>query len=1022
MKFLIERPVAVAMVFCCLLAMGVYSYFQTPLELAPKENYPEITIYTSWPGTPPEVIQTRITAPIEEAVSGVKAVRKVSSTSDIGTSNVKVEFDPKADMEFILLALREELSNLSEVLPPGVRPNIQPWIPEEFAVRPFLQYTVSGSGSIQTLRGVVKDKIIFGLGAVKGVSQVRVIGGSDPEFRVVLDKAKLKAYNLHPRTIAFAIADRMRTRPSGPILDGTQELLFKFVDSIRDKNELAETVVGYAGGNALRVRDVASVETTFSEIMDIHRINGKPTVSFTVYKETGANTLQVAKAVKAKLDVLRRELPSNLVFKKVSDESDDIDSNLKELYRLVVIITIVVFLMIYVVLRRFKPSLLILTSIAFSVVITFNLIYFFKISLNMLTLGALALGFGMFVDNSIVVFENILRLRESGMDPKEAAVRGPKEVFVAVMASTLTTIAVFCTFPFFQGRLKIYYLPLAIVIGSALTASLFISYTLIPALSPMLLERRRGQTVNKPGRFFGRFLRLCFRHPLEVILLAAAALVGSFFWFKAEVPIGSWGSWTPKQILSVYINLPAGTEIRRTDEVLRAFEDVALADPSPKEMNAYILGISGQINITFPPEIERSSVPYLIKDQLIQKAAQFAGLNLYVSGFDPQSYSSNMGVGAMFGSRIKFYGYNLKKLKEITADVERTLRRNPRIKDVNITSNKYGWSRVDSRENILKLDQNKLRSYDIDPQYLYSFLGTLLTGSFGRPPKIKAGGDEISVWVKFPEADALDIRGVQDALVQSRRGEYIRLAEIVEFSERPIAGSIDRENQQFQQTVSWEFRGPSKAEEKYRKGVFASLHLPPGFSATLEGYEWMTKEETSQIWMAIVVALIVIFMIIAALFESIIQPFIILLTVPLGLIGVFIAFIVAKASFTSAAFIGVILLAGIVVNNSILLVDHINHKRSDGLNLIEAAIEGARERLRPIIMTTGTTVFGIIPMLLIPTETGKLKIWSALALCTAGGLVSSTLLLMVVIPVIYVHADRLRHWTATRWKQIRRRS
>jgi HAE1 family hydrophobic/amphiphilic exporter-1 len=507
-----------------------------------------------------------------------------------------------------------------------------------------------------------------------------------------------------------------------------------------------------------------------------------------------------------------------------------------------------------------------------------------------------------------------------------------------------------------------------------------------------------------------------------VFLLTAAALVGSYLWFKAEVPTGIFFSTQSREYLYVSIGLPAGTEIERVDAVIKTFEDVAMAEGSPKEMNAYVNGVQANIRISFPPEVERSAVPYLLKEQLIALAAQYAGMNVYVAGFDPQYYSSSMGVGSYLGSQIKFFGYNLKKLKDITADVERTLRRNPRIKDVMITSDRYGWWRGESRESILKIDLAKLRAYDVDPLYLYGYIQTLLRGSFGTTPKIQAGGKEIAVSVKFPDAEALDLRGVKESLLQTRKGEYLRLGEIATFVERPIAGSIDRENQQFQQTVSWEFRGPQKAEERYRKGVFASLHLPAGFTASMEREDFITEKETAQLWSAIAISLVLIFMIIAALFESIIQPFIILLTVPLGLIGVFLAFIISGTSFDSSAYIGIILLGGIVVNNSILLVDHINRKRKEGLEALEAAIEGARDRLRPIVMTTGTTVLGILPMLLIPSETGKMRIWSSLALCTAGGLVTSTILLLFVIPALYVHGERLRLWAASRLTLFRGRS
>ncbi|MCX6566474.1 MAG: efflux RND transporter permease subunit [Candidatus Aminicenantes bacterium] len=1023
MKILIERPVAVSMVFLALLALGVYSYLHTPLELEPKEDYPQATISASWPGSPPEVMQTRVTAPLEEAVSAVKAVRKVSSSSEIGLSSIVVDFDPKADVEFVQLALREELANLRTVLPAGVRPTITPFVPEDFRVNPFLQYTISGSGSLQALRGLIKDKIEFGLGSVKGVSRVVLTGGSDPEFRIVLDKAKLKAYGLQPYAIIQAVSRRLGTYPSGRVLDGTREILFKYGDKIRDKNELGETIVGSSGGgNVLRVCDVASVETTYADVSSIHRINGRPTVSFIVSKEKGMNTVQTARAVKAKLALLRKEVPADLVFQIVDDESREIAKNFGDLYLLAGIITVVVFLMIFVVLRRFAPSLLILTSIAFSVVITFNLIYFFKISLNMMTLGALALGFGMFVDNSIVVFENILRLRESGVPPRDAAIRGPKEVFIAVLASTLTTVAVFFSFPFFQGRLKMYYLPLAIVIGSALMASLFISFTLIPALSPRLVDKRCRDTGCGPSLVFGRFLRFCLRHPLEVMLVVAAVIFGSYRWFKAEVSTGEWFSFTSREYLIVSIGLSAGTDIERTDATIKTFEDLVLAHPYPKEMNVYVYSVNAYLRIGFPPEIERSSVPYVLKEELIRTAAQFAGLNIYVTGFDPQYYSSSLSSGSYLDSRIKFFGYNLKKLKEITADVEQTLRRNPRIKDVRITSDKYGRWRGDSLENILKIDQVRLQAYDVDPEYLYGYLQTLIRGRFGAPMIIRTGGKEMSIAVKFPDADTLDLRGVKESLIQTRRGEYFRLGEVAELIERPIAGSIDRENQQFQQTVSWEFRGPSKAADRYRKSIFAGLHVPAGFSASLEDDWRMTGKERTQVRRAVAMSLILIFMIIAALFESLVQPFYIMSAVPLGLIGVFVAFVVAGTSFDSSAYIGIILLSGIVVNNAILLVDHINRKRKQGLALLEGVVEGARERVRPILMTAGTTVFGILPMLFIPAGSGRMKIWSSLALCTVGGVTSSTLLLLIVVPVVYVYGERLRNWAAAIWHELRRRS
>ena len=1022
-KFFVEKPVATSMLYLSLLILGIYSFTNTPLELAPKEDYPQIDLQTGWPGVPPEIIQTKVTAPLEEALSSVKGIRKISSSSRIGMSQITIEFDPKITMEFANLALREEIAKLrlKKILPYGVRPNVQAYVPEDFQVRPFLSYTISGDYPLQKLRELVRDKIVFGLGSVRGVSRAEVGGGSDAEILVSLDKDKLKTCGIEPYQVLMAVQNRIRVYPAGTIVQGTREFLFKVSDAIGDLKEMGTTIVGVSGQNPIRLSDVARIAPTYGEVYSLHRINGRPTISVTIAKERGVNTMKTAGEVKNRLAALRRSLPSDLIFKTVDDESAEIRRNLNDLAKLAAIITAVVFLMIFIVLRRVGPSLLILSSIAFSTVITFNLIYVFKVSLNMLTLGALALGFGMFVDDSIVVFENILRHREKGVAPLEAASKGPREVFVAVLASTLTTISVFVCFPYFQGRLKIYYLPLAVVISSALAASLLVSFSLIPALSPRFLKKVRVEAPSMVRKRFERFLSAVLRHPVPVLVVVAALLFGSYKWFRSEVTIGEWFRWYSQERLSVYVGLPAGSNIEQTDAVIKAFEDKVLAGPFPKEMNAQVSAERASLDIRFPTEIERSFRPYALKEELIQLATQFAGIDVYVMGFDPQGYYSSMGTGTFYSSRIKFYGYNLKKLREIASRLENQLKLNPRIKEVRTVSSRFEYYRGDSYENILKIDPEALGRHDIDPAYLYAYLSTLLRGNFGTPIRLIMSGKDMAVSVKYPEADRTDLRSLLDALIRTRGGEYLRLGEISSLEERPIAGSIDRENQRFQQTVMWEFRGPSKAEEKYRKSVFASLRLPPGFSATMDEGWLMTGEEKGQIALAIAFSLVFIFMILAALYESFLHPFFIMLAVPLALIGVFVAFVIAKYPFDSSAYIGVVLLGGIVVKNAILLVDHINLKRRQGLPLAEAVIVGTRDRIRPIFMTTSTTVFGMLPMLLLQAESGvKRQIWSTLALSTLGGLVTSTIFLLVVIPIFYFYGDRLRGWAGRKVAELRR--
>ena len=1022
MKIFVERPIATAMIFLALMVLGIYSFLNIPIELAPKEEYPRLDISTYWSGVPPEIIQTQITSPLEEKAVMVKGVRKIISSSSIGWSRITLEFDTKTNMEFAHLALREKIAEVEESLPYGVvKPRIEPYVPDLFRLNPFLSYTISGDYSLQKLRELVKDKIEVGIGSVKGIAKAEITGGSEPEIRIILDEKKLKSLNIHPYFVINAINERTRTYPAGKVKRGTQEFIFKVSDPIEELKELGDTIVSFSGNNPIKLRDVSQVVPSYGEIYRIERINGQPTIKLTVIKERGTSTLKVAKHVKQRLEAIKNELPRDLIFRMVDDESEEIQKNLRELYLLVGIILSVIFILVFLVLRNLKPSLLVLSSIAFSVLITFNLLYFFKVSINLLTLGGLALGFGLFVDNSIVVFENVLRLREKGLSPFHAAIQGSREVFLPVLAATLTTMSVFFSFVYFTGRMKIYYLPLAIIISSALAASLFVSFSLIPALSPRLLKKGKKERKEKFRNVYEKFLKFILRHPVEIILVIIAVFYGAYKWFKAEVTINEWFRPYSKQVLRVGITMPPGTPIERADEVAKKFEEKVLEATYEKEMNTTVGTERALIVIKFPPHIEYSYRPYLMKEELIQLATNFAGIGVSIYGFDPQGYYSSIGTGTYYDSRIKFFGYNMKKLNEITSNLERTLKRNPRIKEVRRVFARYSWYRLDSFEYVLKIDREAMRKYEIDPRYLYSHLQSLIQGRvYGARLRAKIASKEMDLSIKFPEAEMMNLKNLQDALIQTRGGEYLRVGDITILEERPIAGSIDRDDQQFQQTVQWEFRGPYKAAEKYKKTIFSRLQLPAGFSATLEESWFMTEEEKGQMKFAIIFSLIVIFMILASLYESIIQPFFILLAVPLALIGVFVAFVIADFPFDSSAYIGVILLGGIVVNNSILLVDHINLKRRQGLSLLEAVLKGSRERIRPIFLTTSTTVLGMLPLVLIQIEEGRRRIWSSLALSAVGGLISSTIFILIVIPIFYYYGDRIRSFGAERMNNFRK--
>lgn len=1008
MKFFVERPIATVMFYLASLILGVYSFMGTPLEIAPREDYPRVDIQAAWPGVSPDVIYGLVTAPLEEAAAAVKGVSKLNSESLRGVSRISLEFNRGADIEFSTLALREALAEIKARLPHPVSPVIQRFVPEDFRVRPFLRLMVSGQMPGEELRGILKDGIERELGSAAGVASVEISGGREPEIRISADPDKLQALKIHPDMINRALGQNLRAFAAGRIRRGGREHILKVRGPVQTIRNLPGTIVSHSGTLPVKISDFARCGRPAESTTVINRHNGRPAVMVTILNNKRVSALKTAREVKRKLARLKRELPPGLSFKIVDDEAAEIGKALGRLGLLAAAITGLVFLAVFILIKRIKPSLLILSSIVFSVVITLNLAYLVRISLNMLTLGALALGFGMFVDNSIVVFENILRLREKGSPPLEAAVRGSREVLKPVLISTLTTLCVFFSFPFFQGRLRVYYLPLAVVMASALTASFCVSFSLIPALSPFLLNIKRARREAARSSVCARFIRYLLGRRAGTLLIAAALLAGSFRWFEANVERGEFFHWHASERLAVSIRMPPGADIRQTDEAARKFEDKALETAGEKEVHSTVTADLAFISIDFAPRLESTVLPYALKEELIGLSARFAGLSIGIYGFDSQGYYAGAEDQSFSDSGISISGYNLKKLRGLAADLENSLRSNPRTRGIRTVASRPGSRRTDSPEYVLRLDRNAARIFRLDLPSLYSHLQAFLPGRLEAPLRAVIEGQHMDISLKFPGADSLTAAGLLDSRIPSGDGRVLRLKDIFTIEMKAAAGSIARENRRFHQTVVWEYRGSSKAAGAYQQALLAQIRLPPGFHACADEAWKITEEEGAQMKTAMVIALAAIFLILAAFYDSLLQPIYIMSAVPLSMIGVLAGFVIAGYPFDSSAYIGVILLSGIVVNNAILIVDNIGLKRHSGASLPDAVVHGTVERIRPMLMTASTTVLGTLPLLLIDIQAGKRQLWSTLALATVGGFVSSTFLLPAVIPVLCYLGERIR--------------
>jgi HAE1 family hydrophobic/amphiphilic exporter-1 len=650
------------------------------------------------------------------------------------------------------------------------------------------------------------------------------------------------------------------------------------------------------------------------------------------------------------------------------------------------------------------------------------------------------MGFGLIVDNSIVVLENVYRRWQRGEEPREAAERGAREVVLPILASTATTLIVFVPFVYLQGELRIYYVPLAIVVGLTLLASLFVAFTFIPALAARVLQgagRRGGAPVlagvaaSAPGgggwaeagevgartpaeagarpplyvRFYRSLVGFTLRHPWLAIFVTLACFAYSWHLFDKYVTTGVlWGGrGGQRTYISIDVRLPRGSNLERTDQLVSFFEDKLSRIPAVEQYTASVTETRGYMEVTFPDSLEFTALPPAIKEQMVAYSLTFTGADVYVRGFGPSFYG---GGGSPPQYTIQILGYNFERVRDIAEDLGRRLTRLSRVNEVD-TNSSGRFTRDKAREFTVTIDRSRLARYDMSVQDLVNQLRSATAGTTGRQ-FLKVGGEELLYEVKLQDVSEMDVLALRETLVVTPDGRGVRLGDVVEIAQRDVLATIHRENQQYERTVAYEFRGPPKLGDLVREGIIANTEVPPGYTVKVaDGWRWGT-EEKEQIYLVLAISILLVYMVTAALFESLRQPLAVLLTVPMALIGVFMIFFYARATFTREAYIGVIMMGGIVVNNAILLVDHINNvRRSSGLSLHDAILQGTLERVRPILMTTTTTVLGLLPLVLF-SETADANIWNALGYTLIGGLLASTVFVLTTTPALYYLFERDR--------------
>lgn len=1043
----IRRPVAVAMGYFAVALLGVAAWRNLPVELLPDTQLPRLTVRGDWPGASPETVEAFLTSPVEAAIQLIRGVEKVTSVSREGSAQIDVEFSRETDMDFARLDLSERLATLEETgLPAGVRRvMVEPYVPEAFQDlnRSFLEYTFTGPRTLESLREHLDNVVIPELTRVEGVAVVRARGGRERLLEVELDRERMGAMGVSAPQVASKLLDLDLVREAGSVRAGDREWTVTIRNRPGSAQDIRNAIVSGAGGRVVRVSDVAVVRDTYEDVRNHYRINGRPAVSLSLYKQIGTNTVRVADRVKERMSAVERSIPPNTRFILDRDESRDIRRQLSDLRNRAAVSVVVIFGVLLLFLRSFRSAVVVFATIAFSILIALNLIYFTGLSLNIMTLMGLAMGFGLIVDNSIVVLENVYRRWQSGEGAEEAIQKGASQVVLPIMAATATTLIVFVPFVYMQDELRVFYLPLAIVVALTLMASLAVAFSFIPALVRKLLPAHSqaaadGAAHSQPGvdatarsgppsetdaagppaaespgahrraPFYERFYRglvvRTLRWPWVTVAIGLAALGGSYHLWDEYVTKGRiWGGgWGNETYISITIRLPRGSDIERTDQLTRYFEERLRQMPEVEQFTSNISSEYSYTRVTFPDELETTAVPVAIKDQLFAFSLQFTGAEVRVTGFGPSFYG---GGGSVPNYTIQVLGYNYEMVRDIAEDLGKRLSRISRVREVDTNASRRWFTRERASEFAVSIDRDVVASHGLTVQDLSRQVHAAVRGQVSMTT-LKIGGDEVRYDVKLEGNREVDLLDLRRTLVMTSSGQPVRLGELVRIEPRDVLAEINRENQQYERSVAYEFRGPYKLGDLVHNTVIESTEVPPGYTVKKSDRWRWSVEERSQIYLVLGVSIFLVYMVTAALFESLLLPLCVLLAVPMALIGVFMIFFFTDAHFTREAWIGVIMMGGIVVNNAILLVDHVGRvRRERGMALKNAVVQGTVERVRPILMTSTTTILGMLPLVLF-SETANSNIWNALAYALIGGLLTSTFLVLTATPALYFLFER----------------
>jgi len=1024
----VRRPVTTVMVFAGIALLGTVAFFRTNLDMLPDISPPAISVITTYPGASATDVESEVTKFLEDQLSTLPRLERLESVSKDNISIVNCIFDWGANLDVATNDIREK-TDLA--LPDLAKGADKPFLFKfSSSMVPVLVLTVTAKESAPDLYRVVDKQIADNLRRVAGVGAVVYIGGQERQINVHFDRQVLEAYHLSVQQVRNVLLAENLDLPAGTVKVGSGEYQIRVAGRFRDNAEIAAIVVGRHGDALVRLRDVADVTDAHAESREWAWSRGVPAMALIVQKQSGANTVNVIKAVHERLKVMQPQLPADIQIHTVLDNSEHIYAMIRSLSEAAVVAAVLVVVICFLFLRRFRSSLVVTLAIPFSLIGAFIGLYAMSYTLNVISLMALSLAVGMVVDDAIVVLENIARHVDQGAEPRAAAIAATSEVGLAVVASTLTIVAVFVPLLFARGIAGILFGQLAFVILITILASLLVALTLTPLACSRLLssrpETQQGRifawserALNGLDEFYAQILRWGLRYRVAVVVLMGFVLAGSL----ALIPlvgtefVPDMDSGEVAVVLQLVEGARGEVTANATTEALKAVDaapetraSYALAGQTKKGFLSAI-GFDegtniGRIGGRLVDKMNRRRSAREIAAELRRKVAELPGVEKSTVSAVSAIQQAFLGGGRSIS--IEILGHDLEATDKTAQEIRRIVEQTPGTVD-GFTSRKRPRPEVRVR-----LDRDRAAALGLNVALVADALRTNYYGF--NDTKFREAGDDFDIELRLKDRARLSISEIGETPLTTLTGQTVRLRSVASIDETFGPVEIERKNRarvtRIQAGVQGRPLGDVAADIRAK---VASVALPAGVSMEWAGEVEEQRKAFRDLTLLLILGSVFVYMIMASQFEDLLDPFVIMFSVPYAFVGVVWAFVLTGTALNLITFIGIIMLVGIVVRNAIILVDYTIQLRRRGMELPEAIVLGGRTRLRPVAMTSLAMIFGMVPLVLSKGEGSE--IWNSLGITVIGGLLVSWLVTLVLVPVVYslVHEGRLR--LATRSKQ-----